>query len=310
MTDGRMIQLEGVIKVFGTGWPWKRITALSGIDLAVDRGEVLGYLGPNGAGKTTTLKLLVGLLRPTAGRILVGGIPPMVPAARELVGFLPENPYFYEYLTGREFLTLCARLGQRAAEAIPRIGPLLERVGLGKAADLPLRKYSKGMLQRAGLAQALVNDPPLLILDEPMSGLDPIGRREVRDLILELKAGGKTIIFSSHILADVELICDRVAFLHRGRLLRVSSVEQLADRDGEVEMTVRGVDRSALAGAADRLRAVVPAGDGLALRLPDAGMVAELAALVAAAGGTVASVTPHRRSLEDYFMDLIGGDGR
>jgi ABC-2 type transport system ATP-binding protein len=303
-----MIHLEGVSKVFGTGWPWRKITALSGIDLGVEPGEVIGYLGPNGAGKTTTLKLLVGLLRPTAGRILVGGLSPMLPAARELVGFLPENPYFYEYLTGREFLTLCARLGQRAPEAGRRVGPLLERVGLERAADRPLRKYSKGMLQRAGLAQALVNDPPLLILDEPMSGLDPIGRREVRDLILELKAAGKTILFSSHILADVELICDRVAFLHRGRLLKVSSVEELSDREGEVEVTVRGVDRSALAGLEPRLAGVVPARDGLVLRLADAGMVAEAVASVAAAGGTVFSVTPRRRSLEDYFMDLIGRD--
>jgi ABC-2 type transport system ATP-binding protein len=302
-----IILLEGLSKTFSGGWPWKKMKALLGVDLAVREGEIIGYLGPNGAGKTTTLKLLVGLLRPTAGRVLVAGRPPSEPEARSRIGFLPENPYFYEYLTGREFLSFCGRLGGLSGAGLKRrVQPLLEQVGLGHAADRPLRKYSKGMLQRIGLAQALVNDPPILILDEPMTGLDPIGRREVRDLILDLKKSGKTVLFSSHILADVELICDRVAFLHRGRLLEVRSLEQLLGSEaGMVEVKVRGLEPDALEGAGGLATDVIRGQEGLVLVLDSPARLPAVLELLRQRGATLVSVSPRRESLEDLFLKLV-----
>ncbi len=303
-----IILLEGLAKTFSGGWPWQRMKALRGIDLRVREGEIIGYLGPNGAGKTTTLKLLVGLLRPTAGRVLVAGLPPSDPQARRRIGFLPENPYFYEYLTGREFLTFCARLGGATnRETGERVAPLLATVGLAPAADRPLRKYSKGLLQRIGLAQALVSDPPILILDEPMSGLDPIGRREIRDLILDLKRAGKTIFFSSHILADVELICDRVAFLHQGRLLEVRSLaELLGSETGIVEVKVGGLDPDALGALGELAREVIRGQEGQVLVLESAARLPAVLDLLRQRKGTLISVNPRRESLEDLFLKLVG----
>lgn len=205
--------------------------ALRDLSLEIRQGETFGLLGPNGAGKTTTLKLLLGLCAPTSGQITLFGKSPDRPEVRNFVGFLPENPYFYTYLTGREFLAFCGGMfGLSRSRLKERSEELLELVGMKQAADLQLRKYSKGMLQRIGIAQALINDPQLVFLDEPMSGLDPVGRRQFREIILRLKSQGKTLFFNSHILSDVEEICDRFGILYEGRLIASRALSELNQR--------------------------------------------------------------------------------
>jgi ABC-2 type transport system ATP-binding protein len=201
---------------------------LDRLTLNVRRGETFGLLGPNGAGKTTSQKLFLGLLKPTSGVVRLFGQDPTAPEMRARVGFLPENPYFYTYLTGREFLGFCADLfGLHGAAREKRIAELLELVSMTHAADTQLRKYSKGMLQRVGIAQALINDPELVFLDEPTSGLDPLGHRQIGEIIRELKRQGKTLFFNSHIMSDVQEICDRVGILHKGKLVALGTVEEL-----------------------------------------------------------------------------------
>jgi len=222
------IRALGLRKAYRSNWTLRETVGLESLDLELKRGQVLGYLGPNGAGKTTTLKLLAGLIKPTSGQAWLFGDSIEDPSSRRHLGFLPEQPYFYDYLNGLEYLRLAGQLsGLPGHESHEQARHWLGRVGLGSRPGLRLRKYSKGMLQRLGLAAALVHRPRLLILDEPMSGLDPFGRRDVRDLILEQKAAGVTVLFSSHILPDVELLCDRVAMLSGGRLARLASVDQL-----------------------------------------------------------------------------------
>jgi ABC-2 type transport system ATP-binding protein len=222
------VQALHLSKHYRNPWTLQVSRGLEDLNLSVRRGEVLGYLGPNGAGKTTTLKLLTGLLKPTRGHAWLLGESIERTASRRSLGFLPEQPYFYDYLNGIEYLELAARLsGVPAGEADRRARHWLGRVGLGERPRLGLRKYSKGMLQRLGLAAALVHEPELLILDEPMTGLDPFGRRDVRDLILEQRERGVTVLFSSHILPDVEMLCDRVAIVLAGRLQRVATVGEL-----------------------------------------------------------------------------------
>lgn len=222
------MRAENLRKVFPPqiGSPAKE--ALRDLSLEVREGETFGLLGPNGAGKTTTLKLLLGLCSPTSGRITLFGRSPDRPEVRQAVGFLPENPYFYTYLTGREFLAFCGGMFDLSRNRLKeRIEELLDLVGMNHAADLQLRKYSKGMLQRIGIAQALINDPQLVFLDEPMSGLDPVGRRQFREIILRLKSQGKTLFFNSHILSDVEDICDRFGILYEGRLIASRAMDEL-----------------------------------------------------------------------------------
>ena len=215
------IVIEDLTKSYASGWPGRPpFVALDGLSLTVRRGEIFGFLGPNGAGKTTTLKILLGLVRATGGRALLLGQPAGDVETRRRIGFLPESPYFYDYLTADEFLTFYGQLAGLGYTAIAqRVTDLLGLVGLADARARQLRKFSKGMLQRIGLAQALIHDPELVILDEPMTGLDPVGRKQVRDLILSLRDRGKTIFFSTHILHDVEMICDRVGIVMKGRLL-------------------------------------------------------------------------------------------
>jgi ABC-2 type transport system ATP-binding protein len=229
-----VIEISGVSKSYPMGFWRKRVRVLSDLSLTVGKNEIVGFLGPNGAGKTTTIKILNRLAFPDSGTVTIfGEAAGWRSESRRRIGFMPEQPYFYEYLTGGEFLNLCGHLnGLARRETRKRSQEMLARVGLDRAAGLAIRKYSKGMMQRLGLAQALLHDPELVILDEPMSGLDPMGRVEVRNLIREIKEAGKTVFFSSHIISDVEALCDRVIMIHRGVKIAEGSVEELMGKEG------------------------------------------------------------------------------
>jgi len=238
------IRTTALAKVYRTGFWMRQVRGLVSLDLDVRPGEIYGFIGPNGAGKTTTIKILMGLHRATAGEAWILGQPHTNPDVRRRVGFLPERPYFYVHLTARELLHFYGQLFELPlAVRRERVGSLLERVDLAHVADVPLGKYSKGMLQRVGLCQALLHEPDLVVLDEPMSGLDPLGRAMVRDLILEEREKGRTVFFSSHVLHDVESICDRVAILVHGELRGVGTMDELVgDRVRHVECTLEAPD--------------------------------------------------------------------
>jgi ABC-2 type transport system ATP-binding protein len=302
--SGPAVSICGLSKHYRHPWTQKVTRGLEPLDLDVRRGEVFGYLGPNGAGKTTTLKILTGLLKPTAGTASILGEPIEKVSSRRRIGFLPEQPYFYDSLTGIEYLEFVAQLsGMGAHEATRAARAWLAKVGLGERERQGLRKYSKGMLQRLGLAAAMVHAPDLLILDEPMSGLDPFGRRDVRDLILEQRERGTTVLFSSHILPDVEALCDRVAILLQGRLERVATVGDLIDGSAPVvEVLVEG---GRVFEIPARLAAEVErsdAGGSTALRLREPERLQELLGWLLAERITVHGVTPVRPSLEQLFM--------
>ena len=302
-----VLELRGLSKSYPTGHIIQgRRPALVDLDLTIRRGEILGYVGPNGAGKTTTLKLLTGLLRPDRGDGRILGEPLAARGWRMRVGYLPESPYLYDYLTPAEYLDYVGRLfGLARGARRARTRELLALVGLERAAGLPMRRFSKGMLQRAGLAQALVNDPELLFLDEPMSGLDPIGRRLVRDLILELRRAGKTVLFSTHILSDAETLCDRVAVLRAGRLVKVGALGELLRLDvAHLELLASGVTEGA-AGLEAAAR-VVAVGDRLRLEIEERAL-GRVVTAIEAAGGRVLGVQPVRRTLEDYFFEEMAG---
>lgn len=299
------IELENLTQDYLTGFRRKRpVRALDGLSLQVEAGEVFGLLGPNGAGKTTTFKILMGLIRPTAGTARILGRAIGEAAMRARVGYLPEQPYFYDYLTAREFLAYCGALCDLpAAKTKQRAAELLKQVGLTDVADKPLRKFSKGMLQRVGLAQALIHDPEVLFLDEPMSGLDPLGRREVRDLVVGLRARGKTIFFSSHILTDVEAMCDRVTILNRGRLIESGKLSDiLKTRGNQLEAVVSGVNEQTLAELKRFAVKLQPTPEGARVWLEDDRAVSRLLELTHQAGGRLVSVTPARESLEELFV--------
>ena len=295
---------RGLSKLYRHPWTLRITRGLEGLDLEIPRGQVFGYLGPNGAGKTTTLKLLTGLLRPTGGEAWLLGVPISRPESRRRLGFLPEQPYFYDYLNGVEYLELAARLsGLAARPAHAAAREWLGRVGLGDRERLVLRKYSKGMLQRLGLAAALVHAPEVVILDEPMSGLDPFGRRDVRDLILEQRDRGATVMFSSHILPDVEALCDRVGIVLNGRLTRVATVGELVDAGrATVEIRCAGAPVIELppALAADLVRTARADETVFTLRRPE--RTQELLATLVARRVEVRAVVPQRGTLEDLFM--------
>jgi len=299
------VETQGLTKEFRVGFWGKRVRVLSDLNLEVREGEVFGYLGPNGAGKTTTLKLITGLLKPTSGSVRIFGRDCWDFSIKRKVGFLPENPYFYEYLTGRELLNFYGQLvGLRPGERRETIERLAKHVHLSAALDLPLRKYSKGMLQRIGLAQALLNDPDLILLDEPMSGLDPIGRREIRDLIIELKGQGKTVFFSSHIIPDVELLCDRVGILVGGCLVAQGPVDQMLEaRIESIEVTVSRVPPG-LVEELDHWLVSPPVtkGERLVLTVKDEGTLAELLTRLIEAKAAIHAAAPQRESLEEYFL--------
>jgi ABC-2 type transport system ATP-binding protein len=299
------LSVDHLTKSYRGSFSTKRVPAVTDASFSVEQGEIFGFVGPNGAGKTTTIRALLGLIRPTSGSCTVLGKTVPSREARSRLGFLAESPYFYEYLTPRELLDLVGRLhGLDAKARARRADELLVKVGLADAAARPLRKFSKGMLQRAGLAQALVNDPELLILDEPMSGLDPVGRKEVRDLIVELRAAGKTIFFSTHILPDVEAVCDRVALIVGGRIQDVGSLRELLSR------ALAGTEVVLDAPAGATVDALIPAGapavrveHQLTVQLPaDADVQQFLRAALAVPGVKIVSVTPRRESLEDLFV--------
>lgn len=282
--------------------------ALEGLTLEVPAGEIYGFLGPNGAGKTTTIKLLIGLIFPTAGAGTILGHPLGSVEARRRLGFLPESPYFYEYLRGDELLHYYGRLfGLSDSVRRQRVESLLRLVGLWESRRLTVGKYSRGMLQRLGLAQALINDPDLVILDEPAGGLDPIGRREMRDALLQLRERGKTVFLSSHILAEVETVCDRVAILHQGRLAAVGRIGDLLAESREMELTVHGMNGQ----LSTRLESIpgvsVRQGtDATVVVLPEQSLVFQAIDLVREMHGQIVSLGAKRERLEDLFVKLVG----
>ena len=284
----------------------KRRQALRDVTLRVPRGAVFGCLGPNGSGKSTTLKLLLGLIFPDSGDALILGHPIGARAARQSLGYLPENPYFYDYLTPREYLDYAGRLfGLPPGARKDRARELLDLVGLTTAADVQMRRFSKGMLQRLGLAQALVNRPELVFLDEPMSGLDPLGRRSVREIILRLKAEGSTVFFSTHILPDAETLCDEVAVLRGGSVVAKGRLDQILSLDvSHIEVLVSGLppDLSGLPEGVETFRAM---GERLVLHVPEKQLGGVVVA-VEQRGGRVLAVQPVRQSLEDFFVAEMG----
>ena len=299
------ITIKDLCKEYRVGFLRKRVRVLSDLSLNVGEGEVFGYLGPNGAGKTTTLKLLMDLLRPTSGEVRILGQPAGDVQTKRQVGFLPEQPNFYEYLTGRELLSFYGQLlGLRRSDRRERIATLARELRIDAALDLPLRKYSKGMLQRIGLAQALLNDPKLVLLDEPMSGLDPIGRREVRDLLLRLKSEGRTVFFSSHIIPDVEVVCDRVGILVGGRLVARGPLDEMLEaRITSIEVTVSRVPPELLE-ELDHLFMTRPVtkGERLLLTAKDEDALAALLPRLLEHKAVIHAIVPQRESLEEYFI--------
>jgi ABC-2 type transport system ATP-binding protein len=307
------IRTEGLTKDFAVGF-WRRrpYRALDALSLDIAPGEVFGFLGPNGAGKSTTLKLLMQLIFPTAGRAEILGRPVGDAGVRRRIGFLPENPSFYDNLTAEELLAYFGRLfGFSAAESRRRATALLDRVGLGAERRLRLRKYSKGMIQRVGLAQALLNDPEVVFLDEPMSGLDPLGRRDVRRLILELRDQGRTIFFSSHILTDAESLCSRVAIVVKGRLVGSGRLTDLLDlRAHGWELVVSGLRPDVLARTGTAVRHATEVAPGrYVLELPLEPPPDQLLASLIAAGASLVSLNPLRDTLEDVFVRRVAEAG-
>lgn len=314
MSSGNpLIAVENVSKSYPTGFWRRRVGVLADLSFAVGHNEIVGFLGPNGAGKTTTIKILNGLAFPDAGSVtLFGKVAGKTPECRRRIGFMPEHPYFYEYLTAGEFLGLCGHLnGLSRAEIASRSAALLARVGLGGSDGTAVRKFSKGMLQRLGLAQALLHDPELVILDEPMSGLDPMGRMEVRNLIRELKRTGKTVFFSSHIISDVEALCDRVIMLDRGRKVAEGTVEELVGWEGiqYVEVVVSpvpGKEWMSSSGVFRQCEGEVR-GNSLVFRAADYEEANFWIERFFRNGSRVLSCLPAKRRLEDIYVERMAG---
>ncbi len=298
-----ILKFQDLEKSLPFGFWLQKKPVLKGVSLAVEEGEIYGFLGPNGAGKTTSIKCLLGLLFPDAGSVELFGEAGPTLAARRRLGYLPEQPYFYPHLKGRELLEYFGRLfGLRGSELHTKCGDLLELVGLGDDGEKLTGQYSKGMLQRLGVAQSLINDPDLLVLDEPMAGLDPIGRREVKDLIMSVKARGATVFFSSHILADAEALCDRVGLLVNGKLRLEDTLGNLLEEKIEYwEAAVEGVAADAISGH----EPVASQGDRHYFRLQDSAEVDRWTDAVRQAGGRVYRVAPYRVTLEDYFVATV-----
>lgn len=306
------IRITGLKKIYRTGFFLKPFMALDGISLSVYKNELYGFLGPNGAGKTTTIKILNSIIYPTEGEVRIFDEPLGNVQQKRSIGFLPEHPFFYEYLTAWEILMFCGNLfGLKKRERERRAEELLEIVGLKDAIHLQLRKFSKGMLQRIGMAQALINDPELVILDEPMSGLDPIGRLEIRELIRDLKNRGKTVFFSSHIISDVELLADRVCILHRGRKVAEGRIGDLLGGEAikYYEICVEGIERT------DELIAALNGsfvshflrGNVLVFHVPSELSANRVIDAARDAKGNITAIIPVRVNLEELFIEKVGG---
>ncbi len=302
-----VLSIEDLHKSYPSRWGRPPLVALRGLDLEVPRGSVVGLLGPNGAGKTTTLKAVMGLVRPDSGRIRLLGLEVSDPRARARVGFLPEQPYYELYMTPRKLLHYYGRLSGMSRESIAaRTAHLLSLVGLEEAADLPVEKFSKGMLQRVGLAQALLNEPELLILDEPSTGLDPLGKIEVRNLLESFRRSGVTVLLSSHQLSEIEEICDRVAIISEGRNVASGALEELLRSRDEFLVSLASPPRE---GTEPRLPpAAAWTGDRGGVVVPRQSLEAVLRALLDA-GLAVERVGPRRMSLEEFFLERVGREG-
>jgi ABC-2 type transport system ATP-binding protein len=306
-----VIEIENLVKDYEVGfWRKRRVRALDSLSVTVNQGEIFGFLGANGAGKTTTLKLLMRLIFPTSGSARILGYDISDVSMHSRIGYLPENPYFYDYLTALEFLNFCGQIfGYSQSERDARSKELLARVHLDESKwNTQLRKFSKGMLQRVGLAQALVNDPEIVFLDEPMSGLDPIGRREVRDLIAALRQEGKTVFMCSHILSDIEVLCDRIAILKGGRLAHVGYLTELQESvasGSHLEVVATGADAASLKLALDgNLHCELSeTAAGVRIQVADEKDVDLVIKGLRRAGAKLVSVQPIRQSLEELFMD-------
>ena len=304
-----VIEIENLTKDFSVGfWRKRPIRALDNVCLEVHKGEIFGFLGPNGAGKSTTIKLLMHLLHPTSGKARILGRNVDSVSMHQFIGYLPENPYFYDYLTPTELLTYVGRLfGLRQPALSQKVEALIEDVGLTQARNLQLRKFSKGMVQRIGIAQALINDPEIAFLDEPMSGLDPLGRMDVRRIITSLKARGVTVFFSSHILPDVEAICDRVAILNKGRLQEQGALEEILKvRIEGHEVILSGWTEATLIDIRKWCDEIRPMGDRLHLRVRNQEKMEALLSFVFSNKLELISLNPIRPSLEEYFQSAVG----
>jgi ABC-2 type transport system ATP-binding protein len=304
-----VVETVGLSKDYEVGsFLTRKRRALDHLDLSVEAGEIFGLIGPNGAGKTTTLKLLMGLVFPTSGEARILGRPIHDREMKSQIGYLPEQPYFYDYLTGRELLQYFGQLfGLDRPERRRRSDELLERVGMTEAADVPLRKYSKGMTQRLGIAQALVNRPRLVFFDEPMSGLDPVGRREMTLLIRELRDSGVTVFFCSHILPDVEQLCDRVAILNRGKLVEIGRLSEILDVSlRSVEVVAENLDAEVERKIAPSVLVLRRAGERCHIAFRGSKEFDSALPLLLEGGARLLSVTPVKETLEDHFVREIG----
>lgn len=304
MTATHAIETNALRKVFGDN------VAVRGLTLTVEQGEVFGFLGPNGAGKTTSIKMLLGLAAPTAGAAWLLGAPLGDRQTRAKIGFLPEHFRFHDWLTAQEFMTLHGELyGMTAETRRRRSADLLERVGLTPFRDKQLRTFSKGMLQRIGLAQALLNEPALVFLDEPTSGLDPVGRRLVRDIIGDLRRQGTTVFLNSHLLSEIEITCDRVAFIKHGEVLRVSALKGLVTGETSVTIHAAGLTEDMTAGLRAWGQDVRVDGEQVTLAVADDQALPQIARYLVEQGAALYAMTPQRLSLEDLFIQIVGTDG-
>ncbi len=303
------IETAHLRKEYGGGPGQSGFVAVQDLSFSVPRGQVFGFLGPNGAGKTTTINMLLGNIKPTSGEARLLGRPIGDRDARASLGFLPEKFQFHDFLTAEEFLDLHGRLyGMARAARRARIPEVLEQVGLIERRKSKIGEFSKGMQQRAGLAQAILNDPDLVILDEPTSALDPLGRREVREIVAGLKAAGKTVLLNSHLLGEIEMTCDQVAILKAGQVVRLGRIDDLLAAPSTVEMRV-GNQSSALLRALEGLaRTVTAEGEMVSATIGDEGVIPDLAAAVVGHGGRLMSLTPRRESLEDLFIRVVEMD--
>jgi ABC-2 type transport system ATP-binding protein len=304
VTTDSVLEVIDLHKTFRIGFLRKRVAAVRGINFSVRRGEIFGFIGPNGAGKTTTMKMVLQLIYPDRGAVKIFGTPTGDLEARRRLGYLPENPYIYTYLKPLEFLDLCGRLTDLDRhERAARSRKLIERLGLSHAVDRPIGRFSKGMMQRLGVCQALLHEPELLILDEPFSGLDPIGRKDIRDILVEQRTLGRTLLFTSHILSDVELLCDRVAIVQQGKLTACGALDELLRPEvRRVEIELGNVDAALRKQLEAQATSVRDLHERVLVVIEGDTKVPGLLALAAERGARVLAVIPHRETLEDLFM--------